>query len=248
MGSKSIVILRWIKFLIDKTQEFLFPAFCLGCNVEGIWLCDACLIKAKVRPQYFCPVCYKDLPRFGVCSGCSGKSFLDGAVAFAFYKNEIVGEIIRRLKYDFAEDLGEVIVEIARQALKKSALDFGGADFAPVGDFIVVPVPLSNKRLKERGFNQAEIIAKQLSFVLVAPLDSGLLKRIKNTNQQVGLSREARGKNLIGAFEAVSSCRGKNIILVDDVFTTGNTMGECAKVLKLALAEKVFGVALARES
>jgi ComF family protein len=104
----------------------------------------------------------------------------------------------------------------------------------------VVPVPLHPKRLAKRGFNQAEVLAERMGLFVQL-----ILKRVKNTISQTGLSRFAREQNVEGAFVCTQSVGGE-ILLVDDVATTGATMNECARVLKRAGATKVYGLVVAR--
>jgi ComF family protein len=117
-------------------------------------------------------------------------------------------------------------------------------------NFVLVPVPLSKKKLKWRGFNQAEEIAKELANFLKIPLISDCLIKTKETKDQVELSEKERKENVKGAFyiKNKEKIAGKNVLLVDDVFTTGATMEEAAKVLKEAGSEKIVGVVVAKAS
>jgi ComF family protein len=112
---------------------------------------------------------------------------------------------------------------------------------------MVVPVPLGRIRQKERGFNQVSMFTRPLALSFSIQHSPRVLKRVRETASQVGLSSEERKKNVKGAFDAVGkSVRGKKILIVDDVITTGATLDACAHALKLAGAEKVFGFSLAR--
>jgi len=109
-----------------------------------------------------------------------------------------------------------------------------------------MPVPLSKKRLKWRGFNQAEIIANILADNFKLEIDAKNLKRIKNTKPQAKLNERERRNNLADCFSWLGDkLNGRNIILVDDVATTGSTLNECAKVLKQAGASEVWGLVVA---
>jgi len=108
-------------------------------------------------------------------------------------------------------------------------------------------VPLHRRRYAWRGFNQAEILARFWSSALGINMDRRLLYRRRNTKMQVKLNGEERRKNLLGAFAVRGALPAKRIILIDDVFTTGSTLQECARVLKLAGAVEVWGAALARD-
>ena len=114
---------------------------------------------------------------------------------------------------------------------------------------ILIPVPLDIKKLKSRGYNQTEELAKELSKILLAPVLSNNLIKIKSTQAQIELSGKEREQNLKNVFiiKNPTEFAGKKIFLVDDVYTTGSTMEECARVLKKAGAKQVWGIAVARE-
>ena len=114
--------------------------------------------------------------------------------------------------------------------------------------FQVVPVPLHFKKLRERGFDQSFLLAKQVAKTLNLPMVTGLLRRSRETDPQAKKTRGERNKNIIGAFEVnrPDQAAGKSFLLVDDVFTTGATVNEAAKVLKRARAERVWVFTLAR--
>ena len=123
-------------------------------------------------------------------------------------------------------------------------------------DIVLVPIPLSSNRFKKRGYNQAEILAKELSKKFGFPC-LNLLKRVRETKSQVGLNKEKRKENISGAFEIInhlpagkagkSSIINHNVVLVDDVLTTGATMSEACKVLKKSGAGKIWALAFAKE-
>ncbi len=121
--------------------------------------------------------------------------------------------------------------------------------FENAKQWVLVPIPSSKKRRSERGFNQAELIARKIFEYDEGKnfsCDTSLLFKIKDTPHQSELKNRAeRLKNLIGAFSASGKCSGKNIILIDDVITTGTTMNEAAKVLKKSGAKKVLGFSIA---
>jgi ComF family protein len=112
----------------------------------------------------------------------------------------------------------------------------------------VVPVPLTRRTLRERGFNQTLLLARKLSQSRGIPLFMDTLVKKKDTPPQIGLSAKERVSNLRNAFSATGSAAGRKLILVDDVMTTGATVGECAKTLINAGAEEVLVVTLARAS
>jgi ComF family protein len=180
----------------------------------------------------------------GRCQGCRDfEPEFDRAVSFGEYAGTLRG-LIHLLKYDkvlpAVAALGGMLAHTIGQ------LPASNEDSLP----LVVPVPLHASKRRERGFNQAELIvraaAKQLpTRVGIAP---GLLKRQRPTHSQVGLTREERVTNMRGAFRVTDPERvkGRTVIVVDDVMTTGTTVSECARVLKKAGAEKVWAATVAR--
>lgn len=110
----------------------------------------------------------------------------------------------------------------------------------------VIPVPLHPNRLRERGFNQAELLARPIASSFQAPLDAKALERIRHTEAQALLDRRLRLQNPVGAFRATDRWEGATLLLVDDVMTTGSTVSECAAVLRQAGASRVYVLVFAR--
>jgi len=161
------------------------------------------------------------------------------------YKNPLIKNLIKRFKYEpfvkeLAKDLTSLI--IAHFQLLDPPPNFGG------GDYVLVPVPLEKRKLKWRGFNQSEEIGKEISKFLNIPLINDILFKIKETLPQVELSEKEREENIKGVFiiRNRKKISGKKILLVDDVYTTGSTMKECAQLLKKAGAKEVIGIVIAR--
>jgi ComF family protein len=219
--------------------DLLFPIECIGCGEEGRWLCKDCLNKIKLLSEQYCPICKTRLTNGRVCELCSSESFLDGAVIAVSYDNELIDKAIHYLKYrgikDLARSLGKLLIQI-----------LGKVDFWDV-DWVLVPVPLHNRRQRFRGFNQAELMAREVLSVLNLGISDNLY-RSKHTHSQMKLKREERLKNIVDAFKIKmpEDLAGKKIILIDDVMTTGATLEECAKALKGAGVVEVWAVAVAR--
>ncbi|OQX00966.1 hypothetical protein BWK69_00315 [Candidatus Parcubacteria bacterium A4] len=209
-------------------SDFLFPKFCLICQEEGEYLCQNCqaVIQVSTEHQKYSSQELSDL-----------YSAVD-------YNNSFFKNIIYKFKYPpFAEEISEsltlLIIEHLRSLDKEP--NFSG--------FVIVPVPLHKKRLKWRGFNQAEKIGEKLSEALQIPMESNILKKTKEASPQIELSRTERAINVKGCFEMEKGTDAKNkrILLVDDIFTTGATMNECARILKEAGAKKIIGIVIARD-
>lgn len=222
----------------DNLFDLVFPRFCIGCKKEGELLCGSCSDRLAIRPQKICPVCkMADQPK-----NCAG-SRLDDLWTLACYQDYLVADSIWKIKYGYSAGLVkdfwsrylEKFWPLAQAGICKNAL--------------LIPVPLHRKRFLERGFNQSELIAQELAGLSNLAVNSDLLKRKIYNEPQVGLSASRRRENIKGIFgvdyQALSGCWGREAILIDDVYTTGSTMSECAKVLKTAGFKRVSGLVLA---
>ena len=210
-----------------RILNLLFPRFCLNCQREG---------------YYLCPDCFSLLEISDLHQRCPGKNLDD--IYFALpYKNPLVKKLVRAFKYPpFIKELSQTLSEIIIAHLQMSN------NVENFREYIIVPVPLEKRRMKWRGFNQAEEIGKHLADYLKLPLVSEVLVKAKPTPPQVELPSKRRKENLRETFFAknIKSVRGKNILLLDDVYTTGSTMEECARTLRKAGAKKIIGAAVAR--
>ncbi len=238
-----------LKEILSGIADLVFPPRCVTCGV----------LLEKRTPLPFCPACAGGirLIRSPLCSRC-GLPFLEPegedhpcgeclaaerpyAVARAVgYYEETLLRAIHLFKYRGKTGIGEV--------LGKMMADFAGGRWEMGAFDRILPVPLHPKRLRERGFNQSVILACEISKRFAVPLDPRSLERRVPTAPQVGLGREERSANVRGAFAVGSPERidGKRILLVDDVFTTGSTLGECSAVLLRAGAEGIAVLTMAR--
>lgn len=226
--------------------DILFPKFCFGCGKEGTFLCPDCQSCIEMLEDVFC-FCDnpKRLPEAGKCSSCRTKK-LDGLFFAVSYQNKLVRKMIQEFKYEpFIKDLAE---PLANLIINHIFLLREGNRFEE-GD-VLIPIPLTRKKIKNRGYNQSEETAKGLSKELKIPVITDCLIKMKETLPQMELSKEKRKENVKGVFEVKNEeeIKGKKILLVDDVYTTGAAMEECAKILKQAGAKEVWGVTIARES
>jgi len=180
----------------------------------------------------------------GQCVNCrEATPHFERAVSFGEYQGGLRG-LIHLLKYERVTSAHAPLGDMLAQAISELLPSSGG------NSSLLVPVPLHRNRRSSRGFNQAELIARTATKRLPWKLEfaTGVLIRHRETISQVGLSREERIENMRGAFRVADAARvrGRNIILVDDVMTTGTTLSECARVLKKAGAEKVWAATVAR--
>lgn len=234
MGSFGTKIRKFIKIAKDS----LFPKYCLGCDKEGFVLCKDCDSRLAIDKVMLCPICKKEDDQGMCCSNCKKHSYLDLHVSIFEYEG-LKAQLIEELKYQYIIDVLDIFEKYVSKFVEKNRELF--ADNA-----VIIPVPLHKKRYAERGFNQAKLIADILAEELDLEVKK-LLKRTRNTTQQVKLSKDKRENNLKGAFETINLCSIKqnHAILVDDVFTTGSTLQECAKVIEDNF-ETVAGFTLAR--
>ncbi|MDH4330380.1 MAG: ComF family protein [Candidatus Moranbacteria bacterium] len=231
------------KFFLDT----LFPVSCISCGKNDVWLCRDCIKTIKLNHKQLCPICEKLQSINGeTCHKCQGKNSLDGLLVCTDYReNKILKKAIHLYKYRFVKDIFKPLGKIMHKKLAYSSL--------PIPD-IIIPVPLHSKRLRWRGFNQCELLARYISMHLTPgmeiPLYCDVLLRKKHTNPQMSIKNyQERKANLQNAFEVSKNnqiLKGKNILLVDDISTTGSTLFECAKTLKKRNAKKVFAIVLAR--
>lgn len=234
--------MTWLQEGIETAKEYLFPVFCLSCNTEGVWVCESCMKLIEVDPQFFCPVCHASTEKGVVCQACASISALAQHIALIKYVEVgLIGKLIHVFKYQYAEEVLGVIEERVQTFVSTHSELFQDID-------LLVPVPLHKKRFAERGFNQAASIASVFGNVLQKPLGEKMLIRTRHTPHQAKLDREGRMKNVEDAFVVTDSLdtRGKRILLVDDVYTTGATMQACAKAFKDAGALRVSGCTFAR--
>lgn len=227
--------------LLGPVWELLFPSRCLGCGRRGWLICPACQPGIPWLPAALCPRCARASRDGRVCRRCraGGSPFLASARAACCFEG-LVRRAIHALKFRRARALAPLLAELLAEALQPR----------PIEADLVIPVPLSPSRQRERGYNQSELIAAELARLVPLPAPSAdVLARTRETPPQVGLSAMERRRNLRGAF----SCQhpqlvaGRRCLLLDDVMTTGATLEACAEALARAGAARVLGLVVARE-
>lgn len=233
--------------------DLIFPPVCLVCRKRidvknnDSFLCYSCFQKIKINNAAFCPVCSRRLPENEkTCH--EGSPFI--LAAAGFYGDEILDPLIALLKYQKIKQAAVPLGEILSRHLENCKLLLrSNSPEGQIENFVIVPVPLYWQKERQRGFNQTDLIAGCLSENTGLPIVKDALKRIKNTASQVELKdKEKREINVLGCFEVVKPelVSGKNILLLDDVFTTGATMKEAASAIKEAGAGKIIGLVVAK--
>ncbi|MBI2031626.1 MAG: ComF family protein [Candidatus Levybacteria bacterium] len=228
--------------------NLIFPKYCVGCKKLGRYLCDKCFSYLSFDTQGICVVCNHASTNNLTHPGCKTKYTIDGIFSSLSY-NPIVKKLIYNFKYrPYLSDLKKLLIDLFFEGLIQRE-EFYNTNQYLKGKSVLVPIPLHVSKMRIRGYNQSEILAKGLEGKLnLKKYD--FLKRIKKTVSQAGLSQKERRKNISGAFAVFSDIsldRYPNIFLVDDIFTTGSTLNEAAKVLKRAGVKSVWGLTLARD-
>lgn len=232
--------------------DFLFPKRCAGCGRAGTYFCSMCILSSKLHFWQVCPVCERASLDGVTHIRCVQKDLPDGLTAIWEYSGA-PRKLISKLKYKFVKESAVTLASSAAGFLKNMARNRPETPKWSDSKLAIVPVPLHWTRKNWRGFNHTEEIAKILAGMMgwkVAPV----LKRTKSTKPQVGLKEKERIKNVQGIFTINKHARGTfatrdtrgTLVLFDDVWTTGATMKEAAKVLKKAGIKKVWCLTLAR--
>lgn len=234
-------MLHRIKNLI---LDMLFPRTCLACektlssNDAHTIVCDACLAAIPLYDAVYCPICLRRIPLDDEHCHPEAKYILAGA---AHYAHTAVQKLIWQMKYENWLSAAEPVGALLTNYLRKLPNDFT--------DYHAVPVPLHRNREWKRGFNQAALLCGAVSKALYLPVIAKNLVRVKETPAQADqkdyVSRE---KNITGAFHINNPAefKSKNILLIDDVTTSGATLREAARVLKSAGAKKIVAAVVAR--
>ncbi|MCX6764930.1 MAG: ComF family protein [Candidatus Nealsonbacteria bacterium] len=235
--------LRKLKALI---LDILYPKFCVNCAKEGFYLCEDCLSLVEILDKQYCSFCFPARITIDgkTCPSCEKGHYLNGLYFACSYENPIIKKLISEFKYepyikDYAELLAFFIISHLAN-LNKTFSDFK--------EFIIIPVPLFIKKQKIRGYNQAEEIGKKISEILKIQLLPNVLIKTKPTISQTELKKEERIENIRNSFlmKDKNPIKDRDILLIDDVFTSGGTMDECARILKQNGAKEVWGMAIAR--
>jgi competence protein ComFC len=232
---------------LDAIASLLYPPVCTICAagvVGGEYLCEECEAKTTRIVPPFCAACSEPFPgaitgEF-TCANCAHRELHFNAAVAVYRSRGIVRRVIHDFKYGHQIHLRHVVARWLCQALDDVRLV--GRHFD-----VVVPVPLHPARERERGFNQASLLAEVLS-ARISIQSKPVLERVRYTKTQTAFDRAERMENLHNAFRLrknmnVRDCR---VLLIDDVLTTGSTLSECARVLKDAGAVSVHAATAAR--
>ncbi len=229
---KTLATFMW------NALDWLYPPRCCNCDTRGFVLCDACLAEIDVLNQYQCKKCGYPVKKNQLfCENCSQiEPFYDHMRSWAVYAG-IVREAVHSLKYKKNLALGAILAKPLIEIITKNNW--------PID--IVIPIPLSRFRKRQRGYNQAALISTNIALELDLPHSNNAVRRIKETETQVSLDVNKRFTNLNDAFYAnPAKLNKRKVLLIDDVITTGATMHNCSKTIKNAGADQVYCLSVAR--
>ena len=215
---------RLIHTVFGRVLELLFPDRCLGCRKKDEFLCQACAFGTKKQTRHKNSIL-----------------FLDKLCYWGLYKDKILRKALRRFKYHGTYGLAQPFSEMLKEIITPCLPPLGAQT-------LVIPIPAHLSRKNDRGYNQAELLAKTFSGKMSFLYAADLLLKTKNTRSQTFLPREERLFNVKNSFAVANPdlIKNKKIILVDDIVTTGATLSEAARVLKEAGAEEVIGLVVAK--
>ena len=224
--------------LTRPVLELLFPFHCVGCGREGEVICESCVDGLRSLEEPFCETCAQPNVR-GQCGPClEHPPAIDGIRAPYLFEGPL-REAVHRLKYRGWRAAAPALGGLLARHLEQRKLS---------GE-VIVPVPLHSRRLRSRGYNQSNLLAREAGKLLGIPVREDLLKRANDSPPQVeARNRDHRRSNVAGSFESIAEVAGKSVLLIDDVATTGSTLSACAEALKNAGAAGVWGLVLGRES
>ena len=221
---------------VAALADLFYPQRCVGCDRRASdLLCRACFEALPLIGRPFCARCGMPTAfETSFCERCKGVDFGFESARAPLRYTGVGKEIIHNLKYQGYTRVVEKLATPLMLSVLNNQLRFD----------TVVPVPLHRSRLRRRGFNQAELLARGLANEIKSPV-SDTIQVVRKTRDQVELSAAERRENVSGAFRARGRVRGR-ILLIDDVFTTGATMSSCAETLLRAGAQEVHGLSLCR--
>lgn len=237
-----------MKNFFRKLIDFILPPRCINCGEivgENNSLCVDCFNKIRFISKPYCQICgtpfesTDDLSQ-NICGKCLSKKRKQFTLErSAFIYDDSSKNILLSLKFRDKISYAPTIAKLMTQA---------GADIFQENPDLIIPVPLHYMRLLKRKYNQSALLAGEISKLTGIKTDLFSLKRCKNTTPQVKFAGKERVKNVRGAFivKDTKNIKGKSVVLIDDVMTTGSTLKECAIALKKAGAKKIYALTAAR--
>jgi ComF family protein len=232
-------VLPQITVLKRVALDLLFPRWCIGCGREGGYICRTCRQRLPVITLPICPVCGRPQAQGVLCGDCRDTPVQIDGIRAPFVFDGIIRQAIHELKYRNLRALASLLAGWLYDYLVAKPLP---AD-------VLVPVPLHRKRLRDRGYNQSALLAKELGRLSGLPVVvDNLVRRRYAVPQARSAGIAERQRNVAAAFACPDGrFRGKQVLLIDDVSTSGATLDACAGVLKDSGAATVWGLVIALE-
>lgn len=220
-------------------MDSFFPRRCVGCGKLGAFICPECLKELPRLLPPLCPQCGKPQASSIVCPDCRRRQTEIDGISSPFMFDEAIRKAIYELKYRNLKAISSCLAELLADHLRSNQLD---------GEALAY-VPLHPRRLRERGYNQSRLLARELSKRIDLPVVEDSLIRVKQAQPQVrARDVQERRRNVADAFVCRDEkVNGKQLILIDDVCTSGATLESCAAALKSKGVASVWGLTLARE-
>lgn len=218
--------------------DLLLPLRCLGCGREGDLICPSCRQSLPTVKLPLCQRCGITVSEGNLCHNCINHPLTIDGIRSVFLFQDTVRQAILQLKYKHLKALAAPLSQLLAEYLGSH----------PLKGEAIIPVPLYPKRLRQRGYNQASLLAQELGKLTGLPVVDDMLIRVQDSVPQARTkSAMERRNNVQGVFACPKSLEGKQILLIDDVCTTGATLDACAIALKAAGAGSVWGLTVARE-
>ena len=219
-----------------EVLDWIYPPDCIVCHKCGYRICPECLSNFR-QIQTGCEICGITLAKPGICKHCQDKRPTYDHLRSLFEYKDVVREAIHQVKFHNDLGLAEKLAEIMSQYLLRLNWQLD----------LIVPMPLNERRQYQRGYNQSALLALPIALKTRTKYAPYAIERIKDTKSQVGLSASERWENVADAFSVNSrTIQGKNLLIVDDVVTTGATMNAIAAAVKKGGAKKIFCLSFAR--
>ena len=224
----------------QSVLDLFLPPSCFNCGVENSWLCQSCYDQIAFITSDVCERCGTPTDNKPLsCEQCNNNplQYIDGIRVASYFEGNPIRVGVHWLKYRNHKAVALPLSQILVNTYSQYQLNCN----------VIVPVPLHASRRKERGYNQCELLAKPLGKLLNLPVNTKTLQRTQKTKSQMTLGAVERRKNVANAFKCYNNqLTNLNVLLIDDVCTTGSTLDSCAVALKETGVKSVWGVTLAK--